>query len=56
VVAVRYEDDILLGFQYRTDADRFLESHGNDWPSLDWSYTWIRRRIEFGGLPKAPET
>jgi group II intron reverse transcriptase/maturase len=26
VVAVRYADDVILGFQYRTDADRFLEN------------------------------
>jgi len=26
VVAVRYADDIILGFQYPTDADRFLEN------------------------------
>src|ERR1700746_631980 len=25
-VVVRYADDIILGFQYRTDADRFLEN------------------------------
>jgi RNA-directed DNA polymerase len=25
VIVVRYADDILLGFQYRTEADRFLE-------------------------------
>ena len=25
VIVVRYADDILLGFQHRTEADRFLE-------------------------------
>jgi|SRR5882762_2552584 len=26
VVVVRYADDVILGFQYQTDADRFLEN------------------------------
>ena len=26
VVVVRYADDVILGFQYGMDADRFLES------------------------------
>jgi RNA-directed DNA polymerase len=25
VIVVRYADDILLGFQHRVEADRFLE-------------------------------
>ena len=39
--------------QYRTNADRFLENLRDDWPSLDWSYTRIRRAgSNSGGLPK----
>ena len=26
VIVLRYADDIILGFQYQTDADRFLEN------------------------------
>jgi RNA-directed DNA polymerase len=25
VIVVRYADDLVLGFQYRTDAERFLQ-------------------------------
>ncbi|PYX68728.1 MAG: group II intron reverse transcriptase/maturase, partial [Acidobacteria bacterium] len=26
VIVVRYADDLVLGFQYRTDAERFLQA------------------------------
>ena len=41
VVVVRYADDIILGFQYRTDADRFLEN--------------LRKRLRMFGLELHPE-
>src|ERR1700722_18421497 len=41
VVVVRYADDIILGFQYRTDADRFLEN--------------LRERLAMFGLELHPE-
>jgi RNA-directed DNA polymerase len=41
VVVVRYADDIILGFQYRTDADRFLEN--------------LRERLAKFGLELHPE-
>ena len=49
VVAVRYANDVILGFQYRTDADRFLE---NLWERLAMFGLELHpdktRRIEFG--------
>ena len=52
VVVVRYADDIILGFQYRTDADRFRKTCGNGWGSLDWNCTRKRRAgSSSGGLP-----
>jgi RNA-directed DNA polymerase len=41
VVAVRYADDVILGFQYRTDADRFLEN--------------LRERLTMFGLELHPD-
>src|SRR5215469_10061671 len=41
VVVVRYADDIILGFQYRTDADRFLEN--------------LRERLAMFGLELHPD-
>jgi len=41
VVAVRYADDVILGFQYRTDADRFLEN--------------LRERLAMFGLELHPD-
>src|ERR1700722_2347772 len=49
VVVVRYADDIILGFQHQTDADRFLENFrerlGRFGLELPPDKT---RRIEFG--------
>jgi hypothetical protein len=39
VIVVRYADDLVLGFQHRTDAERFLRDFGIDWPSSVWNYT-----------------
>jgi group II intron reverse transcriptase/maturase len=41
VIVVRYADDIILGFQYQTDADRFLEK--------------LRERLGKFGLELHPE-
>jgi group II intron reverse transcriptase/maturase len=41
VVAVRYADDVIVGFQYRTDADRFLEN--------------LRERLAMFGLELHPD-
>src|SRR5262249_7100552 len=41
VVVVRYADDIILGFQYQTDADRFLEN--------------LRERLAMFGLELHPD-
>jgi RNA-directed DNA polymerase len=44
VVVVRYADDNVLGFQNRTDADRFLaEFQGATGESSGWNYTQTRR-------------
>jgi hypothetical protein len=42
VVVVRYADDLVVGFQHRTDAERFLKAFRNDWRSSAWHY--IRTR------------
>jgi RNA-directed DNA polymerase len=42
VIVVRYADDLVLGFQHRADAERFLESSRNGWQSSTWNY--IRTR------------
>ena len=41
MVVVRYADDIILGFQYQTDADRFLEN--------------LRERLAMFGLELHPD-
>jgi len=41
VVAVRYADDVIMGFQHRTDADRFLEN--------------LRERLAMFGLELHPD-
>jgi group II intron reverse transcriptase/maturase len=49
VVVIRYADDIILGFQHQTEADRFLE---NGWERLDWNYIQTRRAgSSSDGLP-----
>ena len=58
VVVVRYADDIILGFQHRTEADRFLENLrerlGKFGLELHPDKT---RRIEFGQICRTkPET
>jgi len=47
VVVVHYADDIILGFQHQTEADRFPENF-RERLSLAWSTTPTTRRIEFG--------
>jgi len=41
VVVVRYADDVILGFQYQTDADRFLDN--------------LRERLAMFGLELHPD-
>jgi hypothetical protein len=41
VIVVRYADDTVLGFQYQTDADRFLED--------------LRERLKKFGLELHPD-
>jgi hypothetical protein len=49
VVVVRYADDVILGFQYRTDADRFLESLRERLAKFGLElHPDKTRRIEFG--------
>ncbi len=37
VIIVRFADDFAVGFQYRDDAERFLETCGNDSASSVWN-------------------
>jgi hypothetical protein len=39
VIVVRYADDLVVGFENRTEAERFLKHFGNGWPSLVWNNT-----------------
>ena len=49
VVVIRYADDVILGFQYRTDADRFLESLRERLAKFGLElHPDKTRRIEFG--------
>jgi RNA-directed DNA polymerase len=49
VVVVRYADDAILGFQYRTDADRFLENLRERLAKFGLElHPDKTRRIEFG--------
>ena len=40
---VRYADDFVLGFQYRSDAERFLREATQGSPPTDWRCTRTRR-------------
>jgi group II intron reverse transcriptase/maturase len=42
VVVVRYADDLVLGFENRADAERFLAEFRNGWRSSVWNYTRTR--------------
>src|ERR1700681_177588 len=52
VVVVRYADDIILGFQYQAEAERFLESFGERLGKLGLELHPTRRAgSSSGGLP-----
>src|SRR6266566_2614058 len=42
VMAIRYADDLVVGFERRDEAERFLKEFGNGWRSSGWNC--IRRR------------
>jgi len=49
VIVVRYADDTVLGFQYQTDADRFLQEFGERLGKFGLElHPDKTRRIEFG--------
>src|SRR5499433_3881062 len=49
VIVVRYADDTVLGFQYQTDADRFLQEFGERLGKFGLElHPEKTRRIEFG--------
>jgi group II intron reverse transcriptase/maturase len=53
VVVIRYADDCITGFQYQTDADRFLENLRERLARFGLElHPDKTRRIEFGDLPK----
>jgi hypothetical protein len=37
MIVVRFADDIVLGFQYKSDAERFWEELAHVCASFDWS-------------------
>ena len=43
MIVVRYADDIVVGFENRADAERFLPSGRSACRSSGWSYTRTRR-------------
>ena len=54
VVVVRYADDVILGFQYRTDADHFLENLRERLAMFGLElHPDKTRRIEFGRFAEA---
>jgi RNA-directed DNA polymerase len=42
VIVVRYADDLVVGFRYRIDAERFLPEFRSGWPSSVWNYMRTR--------------
>jgi RNA-directed DNA polymerase len=54
VIVVRYADDTVLGFQYQTDADRFLQEFGERLGKFGLElHPDKTRRIEFGRYAEA---
>ena len=43
LIIVRYADDAVLGFQYREEAERFLEQLRDAWGNSVWNCTRRRR-------------
>ena len=39
VIIVRYADDVVMGFQHRKEAERFLQELGNAWQNSGWNCT-----------------
>ena len=58
VMVIRYADDIIVGFQYQTEADRFLENLGERLGKFGLElHPEKTRRIEFGQVCRTePET
>src|SRR3974377_513175 len=51
VIVVRYADDLVLGFQYRTDAERFLQAFRERLAKFGLELHADKTRlIEFGGV------
>jgi hypothetical protein len=49
VAVIRYADDVILGFQHQTDADRFLENFRERLGKFELElHPDKTRRIEFG--------
>jgi Retron-type reverse transcriptase len=44
VIVVRYADDLVVGFQHRTELSVFSKNFGNGWRSSAWNY--IRTRLD----------
>ena len=42
VIVVRYADDLVLGFQYRTEAERFLREFRERLAKFGWNYMQTR--------------
>jgi RNA-directed DNA polymerase len=52
VIVIRYADDIILGFQHRAEADRFLENFRERLGRFGLELQRIRRAgLSSGGLP-----
>ena len=43
VMAIRYADDLVVGFEHRDEAERFLKEFGERLRSSDWNCTRRRR-------------
>jgi RNA-directed DNA polymerase len=42
-VVVRYADDLVVGFEHRTEAERFLREFRTVWQSSAWNYIRTRQ-------------
>jgi RNA-directed DNA polymerase len=42
VIVVRYADDLVVGFENRTEPSDSWKHFGNDWQSSGWNY--LRRK------------
>ena len=55
VIVVRYADDVVFGFQHRTDAERFLRDFQERLAKFGLELHSGKTRLSSGGLPSETE-